>query len=971
MRKVLIPLFVLAIVSAAIFMGQQVQQKAEKWNVDPRSTQIYADPNAAYVPAPVLNDNFQRLWDGPKTVATPTGMVTINPNFRVHPSANSQSEVPISRHPTNPQIMFASSNAVTSSVSFISEGMYLTTNGGTTWFGSDTTAAAPLTNHGGDPAPAIGPNGYLYQSFLGYSTAGMYASYSSNMGTSWAATTTIISGSMDKNHTFVNDVAASPYYGRVYVTWSLFTASAPPCVVSYSTNNGSTYSAYVTVATPLASHYHQGVNGAIMPNGDAVICWQSPITSGSYTGDYIGFGKSTDGGATWASNNNIYDCNGIRGTLFAAAIRVNDFPWMGIDRTGGARNGWIYIATAEKSLAPAGSDADIVLHKSTDGGTTWSAGVRVNQDALNNGKVQYMPCLKVDENGGVNVVYYDNRNVTGDSVQVYVSRSVDGGATWTDILVSDHAFKPGSISGLATGYQGDYIGITAGNSKLYPYWADNKSGIYQAWMTTIDLGPAINHTPLGNTEQTTGNRVVSCTITPAGSGINPSLTKLYYAKNSTTWSNVSLSQSGITWTANLPLSGVGTYNYYLTTTDSSSRTATAPSGAPASYYSFNATPDTIKPVIVHTPIGNTPKTTWPISVTASVTDNIGVDSAWVRWRINSGATKQFKILNTSGSTYTALFNSVNSDVTPGDIIYYRIFAQDNSSNHNRDSSALYNFTIINLTTSCIGTGTVAMGSTSGPFNTYWYGNRTNILWTSAEIIANGGAIGNITRIGFDINTVGGQAMTGLTIRLQNTALTTLTGFTPTGWTTAYSNTYTVPGTGMQYIDLTTPFAWNGTNLLIEICFQNLSYSTATIVNGTTISGMEYTEYHDLSTACSYTGFTAPTAQTARANVCFVIAPVLGVNPINSNLPASYNLSQNYPNPFNPTTKINFAIPKQGLVTLKIYDILGREVANLINEVKAAGFYSVDFNASELSSGVYFYRVDVNGFSDIKKMVLMK
>ncbi len=91
----------------------------------------------------------------------------------------------------------------------------------------------------------------------------------------------------------------------------------------------------------------------------------------------------------------------------------------------------------------------------------------------------------------------------------------------------------------------------------------------------------------------------------------------------------------------------------------------------------------------------------------------------------------------------------------------------------------------------------------------------------------------------------------------------------------------------------------------------------------------------------------------------------------SEIPTVYSLSQNYPNPFNPVTKINFALPKQGFVTLKIYDVLGREVRTLVNEVKSAGNFSVDFNASEYSSGVYFYKLESNGFSDIKRMMLIK
>jgi photosystem II stability/assembly factor-like uncharacterized protein len=88
-------------------------------------------------------------------------------------------------------------------------------------------------------------------------------------------------------------------------------------------------------------------------------------------------------------------------------------------------------------------------------------------------------------------------------------------------------------------------------------------------------------------------------------------------------------------------------------------------------------------------------------------------------------------------------------------------------------------------------------------------------------------------------------------------------------------------------------------------------------------------------------------------------------------PLNYSLSQNYPNPFNPVTKINFALPKQGLVTLRIYDILGREVRTLVNEIKSAGNYSVDFNGSNIASGIYFYKLESNSFTSIKRMILIK
>jgi hypothetical protein len=86
---------------------------------------------------------------------------------------------------------------------------------------------------------------------------------------------------------------------------------------------------------------------------------------------------------------------------------------------------------------------------------------------------------------------------------------------------------------------------------------------------------------------------------------------------------------------------------------------------------------------------------------------------------------------------------------------------------------------------------------------------------------------------------------------------------------------------------------------------------------------------------------------------------------------TYRLEQNYPNPFNPTTNITYVLPKAENVSLKVYDVLGREVATLVNEVKPAGAYTVPFNASNLASGVYFYKLQAGSFVQTKKMMLVK
>jgi hypothetical protein len=99
--------------------------------------------------------------------------------------------------------------------------------------------------------------------------------------------------------------------------------------------------------------------------------------------------------------------------------------------------------------------------------------------------------------------------------------------------------------------------------------------------------------------------------------------------------------------------------------------------------------------------------------------------------------------------------------------------------------------------------------------------------------------------------------------------------------------------------------------------------------------------------------------------------ITGIKPVVSTVPTSYALEQNYPNPFNPVTKINFEIAKQGLVSLKVYNVVGREVITLVNEVKSPGIYSIDFDASELSSGVYFYKISAENYIETKKMMLVK
>ena len=99
--------------------------------------------------------------------------------------------------------------------------------------------------------------------------------------------------------------------------------------------------------------------------------------------------------------------------------------------------------------------------------------------------------------------------------------------------------------------------------------------------------------------------------------------------------------------------------------------------------------------------------------------------------------------------------------------------------------------------------------------------------------------------------------------------------------------------------------------------------------------------------------------------------VTDVKELQSGTPVAYELSQNYPNPFNPSTQIRFAIPEAGIVNIKVFNTLGQEITTLVSDYRNAGSYEVDFNASNLTSGIYFYTITSNNFSETRKMMLLK
>lgn len=126
------------------------------------------------------------------------------------------------------------------------------------------------------------------------------------------------------------------------------------------------------------------------------------------------------------------------------------------------------------------------------------------------------------------------------------------------------------------------------------------------------------------------------------------------------------------------------------------------------------------------------------------------------------------------------------------------------------------------------------------------------------------------------------------------------------------------------------------------------------------------------TAASVSGRTVSKPLPApSANFRFTVSSPIGITPVSNNAPIKFALMQNYPNPFNPSTRIRFDIAKSSNVTLKIYDASGKEVLKVTDAFMNAGSYSFEWNASRFASGIYFYKLTADGFTDVKKMILIK
>lgn len=417
-----------------------------------------------------------------------------SPDVPVAPSNTTQSENSVFVNPLDNQVAINSNNSSNNPMSsFYGANALETEDAGITWGGTVQGAGG---YNSGDPVAIIGLDGTYYIGAISASS-GQSVAKSTNQGGSYTVYIAANAGGgglLDKNHLWIDNSPVSPYSNNLYDAWTDFYGFADGDIaLSRSTNGAESWSAPVNMSSAVNAGSHcQGVNINSGPNGEVYVIWA--IYDGWPTDETaIGMTRSFNGGATFEpATRIIQNIRGIRSTGVNKNMRNNSFPSMACDISGGEFNGNIYIVWSNVGVPGinSGNDVDVYMSGSEDLGVTWSTPLRVNQDPTGLGSKHYFPWITCDpENGMLSVVFYDDRNVGGSQCEVYCANSSDGGETWEDFKVSDVAFTPGPIPGLADGYMGDYLGINARGGWVYPAWADNRTGSVMTYVSPYETNP--------------------------------------------------------------------------------------------------------------------------------------------------------------------------------------------------------------------------------------------------------------------------------------------------------------------------------------------------------------------------------------------------------------------------------------------------------------------------------------------------
>jgi hypothetical protein len=291
----------------------------------------------------------------------------------------------------------------------------------------------------------------------------------------------------DKPGMVVDNAPNSPNKGNLYVAWTRFDVygSNNPehrshIYFSRSTDGGKTFSMPIRISDTSgdcvdSDNTVEGAVPSVGPNGEVYVIWAGPLG--------LVLDKSVDGGLTFGQDKKIGDFPGGWDFDVEGLGRANGMPVTGVDLSNGPNKGTLYVNWIDDR----NGDPDVFVMSSRDGGTTWSAPVRVNDDPVKNGKTQFFTWMAVDpSDGSINLVFYDRRDGAGTTTKVTMARSVDGGRTFVNHNINQPPFAcyPGA-------FFGDYSGIAAHNGRVIPifmHFKDDKKLAVSVALFRFKLG---------------------------------------------------------------------------------------------------------------------------------------------------------------------------------------------------------------------------------------------------------------------------------------------------------------------------------------------------------------------------------------------------------------------------------------------------------------------------------------------------
>jgi hypothetical protein len=719
-------------------------------------------------------------------------------------------------------------------------GYSLSTDGGANWSaGALLPIVDPVHLRASDPAVGVDTAGNFYIATISINNTNndgkILVFRSTNEGVTFDTANlapSIPGTAFDDKEYIASDLnPASPFANALYISWTRF-GTPGGIQLTRSADAGHTWSPMVQVSDGTGV---QGSDPAIGPNGEVYVVWAGPG---------VMFDKSTNGGASFGVDSVISPVSSLHG-----------FPSIAVDLSGGVRNGAIYVTWSDSR----NGDDDVFLSSSTNGGKNWSAPVRVNNDPLHNGKLQYWPWIAVDEQGEMAIVYYDTRNTVDNTVfEAYLARSSDGGQSFSNQLLSS-APSPANTPNSDVRF-GDYIGIDFWNSHIVPVWTDERAGGFN-----MDIYTAVISLP------------------------QPASVPVSLASG---WNIVSLPvlTDNATTAHNFPLAGSPAFSY-------------------EGSYLIN---DTLE----------NGRGYW-MKFGGSQMLKLSGDS------LTYLSTSAFGQWNLLGSISAPVPVSTITSVPPG-LVVSRYFGF--SSGYHVIDSLL--------------PGTGCWVKTSGP------GQLVLSQSLAKQSIATARELDPLGQL-----TLSDASGYGQTLYFGVTG-----GVTDTG---KYQMPPGAPGEvfGARFasgrmVELSSP----GESRIVPIILTGAAYPLA----------LSW-KTPDASASLLVDGKAVPMNGKGSARLLHPPERLeLGLAPpALSETPEETRLGQNYPNPFNPATTIPFVINQSSFVTLKVYDVLGREISTLVHEMKQPGRYSVEWNAAGSPSGLYYYRLTAGGYTQSKTTALIR